>query len=284
MSDRAQALANEMDRLVSLPSVYFEVRHIVDSPDSDIIDVARAIATDVALTARLLRIVNSPIYAQARPVETVSRAVSLLGINQVHDLCLAACLANTFAKVRPCHMDVARFWRDSLLRAIAARSLARDCRIVERERLFVLGLLADIGHMVMYLRIPEEMDALLAALGGETEPLHRLEHRRLGCDYAQVGGALLRHWRLAEGICLPIEQQAEPDPDQEQARESALLNIVVGAVEARGRHGDITAFTAPIAWRVTGLDPEQVADALPASEASMAAMAGGLFGSDQLAA
>lgn len=284
MPDRARTLVNETDRLVSLPAVYFEVRRIVDRPDSDIIDVAKAIATDVALTARLLRIVNSPIYAQARPVETVTRAVSLLGINQVHDLCLAASLANTFAKVEPRQMDVARFWRDSLLRATAARSLAHDCRLVDRERLFVLGLLADVGHMVMYLRIPEEMNGLRTALHGESEPLHRLERRLLGCDYAQVGGALLRHWRLAEGVCLPVEQQTAPGPGQERAGESALLNIVAGAVEARNRGGDLAAFTTPAAWRMTGLAPEQVADALPASEASMAAMAGGLFGDGRLAA
>jgi HD-like signal output (HDOD) protein len=136
--------------------------------------------------------------------------------------------------------------------------------------------------MVMYMRIPEAVAKLRMALDGETGPLHGIERRQLDCDYAQVGGALLRRWKLSEGICLPIEQQTEPHAEQERAVESALLNIVAGVVEAQGRGGDPFAFCAAAAWQITGLARPQVEAALAESAESIEGLAGFLNG--QLAA
>jgi HD-like signal output (HDOD) protein len=262
MSNRAKVLVEEVDGLLTLPSVYFEIRRLIESPNTDIIEVAKAISTDVALTARLLRIVNSPIYAQSRPVVTISRAVSLLGMNQVHDLCLAACLATTFSKLRPRLMDVAGFWHHSLLRAIATRKLGRQSRSMDLERLFILGLLSDIGHMVIYMRIPEEAARLIGQMDAATVPLHRIEQQHLHCDYAEVGAALLQRWRLPDSIWLPIAQQTAPEPGKPHALESALLNIIGAAIQARTNHGDLLVLSDPAAWEITALTPEQVIEAL----------------------
>lgn len=267
MTSRAESLVEAVDRLVTLPAVYFEIKRVIDAPDSDIIDAAKAISTDAALTTRLLRIVNSPVYAQGRQVETVTRAVSLLGMNQVHDLCLAASLATAFAGIRPESMDVARFWRNSLLCANTARKLAETCCIMERERLFVIGLLADIGHMAFYLQIPEQMSKVLLELEKGDDPIHVIERRLIGCDYAETGGALLRRWGLPEGIYQAVEQHLEPRPDQPHALKSALLHLVVGALEARRSGRNMLELTLPDAWHTAGMSPESVMHALTACAA-----------------
>lgn len=269
MSEKAQQLVREVDRLITLPSVYFEIRRLVESQNSDIIEVAKAISTDAALTARLLRIVNSPAYAQSRPVVTVSRAVSMLGLNQIHDLCLAACLATTFSRIRPRLIDVATYWRNSVLRATTARVLAKQCRVLDLERLFILGLLADIGHMVIYMRIPEEAAHLVVLPDGKQVPLDVIERQHLGCDYAEVGAELLKHWRLPEAIWQPIAHQVAPQAGSPHALEGAMLNVIGAALHAREAHGDVQALAAPAAWEITGLTPEQVTEALAAGEADI---------------
>ncbi len=261
MPDRAQELVDQVDGLLTLPSVYFEIRRLVDSPNTDIVEVAKAISKDPALTARLLRIVNSPAYAQSRPVVTVSRAVSMLGLNQIHDLTLAACLATTFSRVHPRLMDVQTFWRRSLLRALTARTLARMLRYVDRERFFILGLLADLGHMVIYMRVPDQAAKLESIARTDARPLHLVEREHLGCDYAQTGAALLRHWKLPESIWLPVGRQTEPASEAPHAIESALLNLSGAAVFSAERSKEITAFVDPAAWEITGLTPEQVSGA-----------------------
>jgi HD-like signal output (HDOD) protein len=274
MANRAEALVNEVEQLVTLPAIYLEIRRVIEAPDSGIIDAAKVISMDVALTARLLRIVNSPAFGQSRPVETVTRAVSLLGMNQIHDLSLAACLASTFTRIKPEMMDVARYWRDCLTRAVAARELARQCGILNRERLFILGLLCDIGHMVMYMRIPEAAAKLFTLRHTSPEAMHEIERRNLECDYAQVGAALLRRWRLPDSIIQPIERHTEPDASLPHAVESALLNLVEGGLRARADGLDIERMVHPNAWSISGLTPESVTQAIAESETQGSAMTG----------
>jgi len=266
MTEHAEAIVDRVDNLVTLPEVYFEIKRIVDSPDSDIIDVAKAISTDAALTTRLLRIVNSPVYAQGRPVETVTRAVSMLGMIQVHDLALAVSLATSFSNMQPCTMDVTRFWRDSLLRAGAARKLAESCRIMDREQMFILGLLSDIGHMALYLTEPDAMNRVLLQQTQSGEAHHLIERRELGCDFAVVGAALLRRWHLPESLWVPIGQQNMPHPDGLLAAKSALLHVIDGALRARESRRDIGLETDPVAWSTLGITPEAVESAIADSE------------------
>ena len=262
ISNRAEALVSQVNQLITLPAIYFEIRRIIESPSSDIIDIAKAISTDVALTAALLRIVNSPIYAQSRPVETVTRAVSMLGLKQIHDLCLASCVASTFAKTHPKLMDVERFWSESLLRATCARSLALKCGILDIERLFIIGLLCDIGHMVMFMRIPEAMSKLFALRDTSAEPIHLIERKHLECDYAEIGGVLLRCWNLPPGIYHPIEQHTDPRADLPNAMETALLHLISCALQARKTRDDIINLTHQDAWNLVGLSPIDVTNAL----------------------
>lgn len=259
MTSSAREIVSGIERLATLPAVYFEVKRIIDDPRSSVVDLAKAIASDPALTAQLLRVVNSPLYAQSRPVETVSRAVSMLGMQQVHDLVLAATLATAFARIRVADMDMAKFWRGSVHRAVAARTLAERCEVVDKERLFVQGLLSDLGHLVLFMRLP--LQAIQAQQLAERtgEPVHAVEQRLLGCDYAQVGAALLERWRLPGSICAPIGEHTLAAVGSPVRLDTAVIHIAVALAEAARRGGDASAWIVPAVWDVVGLD----ADCLP---------------------
>lgn len=120
-------LVSAIARVATLPTVYVGIKRVIDDPNASLNDVAKAISVDPGITVRLLTAVNSALCGFPRRVETVSRALSLLGMQQVHDLVLATSLATAFAGIRPKQMDMLHFWRGSVSRALAARALARRC-------------------------------------------------------------------------------------------------------------------------------------------------------------
>ncbi len=87
MSEIEQRL-QEVTELISLPEVYLKVRKLMDDPNSDIYDFAEVISIDPNLTSRVLRVVNSAYFGFPEPVESISRAVNMIGIGQLHNMVL----------------------------------------------------------------------------------------------------------------------------------------------------------------------------------------------------
>jgi len=267
MANRADALIHGIEQLVTLPAVYFEIRRVIESPNSTMMDIARTISTDPALAAKMLRIVNSPLYAQSRPVETITRAVSMLGMIQIHDLALAASLSSSFARIPVGVMDMARFWRGSVLRACLMKALAVRAGLREQERSFLQGLLSDIGHLVMYLRIPDACAVVLHQAQTGNTPLYRIERDNLGCDYAQVGASLLRRWHLPAGVHEVVAMQNTPAESTQYRREAALLHIAV-SIASEPEDDFASDRIEPAILAMAGLDSEGIGEAIAEARAS----------------
>lgn len=264
--------------LVPLPAVYFEVNRIVQDSDSSIIDLARTIAMDPALTARILRIVNSPLYAQSRPVETVSRAVNMLGMQQIHDLVLVNSLCSSFARVPLDAPELQTFWHDSVLRAVLASGLAKRLELGNMEKLFVLGLLSDLGLLVLWLHAPRLAGQASGLARQRVEPLHQAENELLGFDHAQLGGALLAAWKLPASIHEPIASQHQVGADQPFATEAAWLHVVGRIVEATERGLDPLIWVDESAWPLTqGATPDATVELLAESADEVAGIHSILF-------
>ncbi len=260
---RAADLIASSIELLTLPEVFLRVKAIVEDPDTTALDLARVIAADPAMTARVLKLVNSAFLGVRGRVESVSRAVSLLGMFQVHDLVLASSVATTFERIDPKQVDVAGFWKHSVYRGLAATALARSGRLVDLGRVFTEGLLSDIGHMVMYHRIPGPAAAALESARGEPWRLAAIERETIGCDYAEVGGALADAWGLPSCFGAAIRQQVAPKEGADHGLEAALLHM--GGMLAYG-HADTRLAAAcvdnidAVAWRITGLTTDCLPD------------------------
>ena len=143
-------------QLFSLPDIYFELRLVLDNKNSSLMDIVAVIKNDPAMTMRLLRLANSPFFGFASKIETLDRAINLLGAKQVHDLALSAYVISASNNIKIDRAILEKFWFDSLRSAVIARALAVHCNVIDSERLFVAGLLHNVGHLVMYSQIPEE--------------------------------------------------------------------------------------------------------------------------------
>ncbi|MCP3868765.1 MAG: HDOD domain-containing protein [Gammaproteobacteria bacterium] len=212
-------------KLISLPAVYLRLREVLDQPEFTLAEVAEVISKDPALSTRILRLVNSPFFGFASKIDSVFRAINLLGTHQVHDLALATSVTYSFAGMSNKVMDMSLFWHRSVACGLAARKLAKICNVLDSERLFVSGLLKDIGHLIMYQSIPDlAQQAMLQAEEGR-QPLHLVERELIGIDYARVGGVLMRQWRLPESLRESTEFHVEPGRSQNYPLVTALVHI-----------------------------------------------------------
>jgi len=249
--------------LLTLPAVYMRLRAVLDDPDYVVSDIEEVIGSDPAIAARLLRQANSPYFGFATKIGTISRAVGLLGSQQVHDLVLATSVAQTFSGIPIEVMDMHAFWTRSVYSAAAARLLAVNCNILDSERLFVAGLLRDIGHLVMYQSIPDESTEALLYSQLESRLLHEVERDVVGFDYAQLGGALLHQWGLPASLCEPVQWHISPRQSTDYFLEASIVHIAGVLSDVGQTEEDANEYCEsqvhPFAWEVTGLTPAQCA-------------------------
>lgn len=249
-------------KLASLPDVYLRLRSVLDDPDSNLADVTDVVASDPALAARLLRIVNSAYFGLDSEIDTISRAVGLLGTQEVHDLVLTASMAHYFEGMSNDVMSMDKFWRRSVESAITTRELAFLRDVLDSERLFVVGLLRDIGHLFIYQLAPHEAQQAIELSQRRNIPLHEAERSLLGADYAEVGADLMRRLQLPRSLWEPAEFQLAPEKSQEYGMFTSLVHItacLLGGVERGLTVDEALDEVSEHAWRVCGLTRKQCA-------------------------
>lgn len=252
----AKTLVNDSIKLISLPDVYIRLKNLLDSPNYSMSDVAMAIGHDPALTARLLKIVNSPFYGLSSRIDTITRAINLLGTRQVHDLAFAATMVDTFSGFTNDIISMYDFWFNSVYSAVTAQLLALRCKNIDTERPFVAGLLHDIGHLVMYQEIPDESRSTLVLAKEKGVTLYMAERELLGFDYAQVGAELMSEWDLPESLREKVEFHNEPARADIYKLETAILHIATVVAKAAIAKEPISPDTLsidPVCWEFTGL-------------------------------
>ena len=245
---KAKELVDGSLQLVTLPDVYLRVKAVLDAPESCAADMARAIETDPNMTARLLRLANSPFFGFAAHVDTTARAVSLLGTLQIHDLMLATSVASMFSGVRNDVLNVTDFWQDSVRRGVASKLLATHSNVLNAERVFLAGLLGHIGKMVIAIKAPGFLQEATVAATTRGQALHVVQREMFGLDYAEVGGELLNAWHLPASLEEPVRYQHAPKDAKTYAMEAAIVHIAALIAPA-----EVAMESPPIATDIVSL-------------------------------
>lgn len=268
-------------QLISLPEVFFRLNELVNDPRSTVKDICRVLETDTALTARLLKIVNSPLYGFASRIDTISRAITVVGTQELRDLALATSVTKAFAGLPTGLLTMDDFWQHSLYTAIVARALARQRRLLNTERFFVAGLLHDVGALILFRKVPELARAALVRVQGTILPLWEAERQVMGFDHACVGAELLSTWKLPASLCEAVAFHHTPLEAPTAPLEAAIVHLANGIANMRERTKSLLVSTSPLdarAWETIGLSPE-VTDAVVAdAEQQFEHMHGLIFG------
>lgn len=264
----ARELVEGIGDLISLPEVAIRVNNMVDDPNVNIEEISGVIAHDPALSARLLKIANSPLFGLSREVSTISRAITLLGSKRLRSLVLSTTASHAFDGIPNELISPQNFWHHSLYCGLLAQALASRNKQIQSDSIFIAGLLHDIGQLVMFNRCPEQSrEALLLVLEGSEEmEMYQAEQRVFGFDHTEVGNELLKLWQLPELLQECVACHHNPLNAKRFPAEAALVHIAnAAAVMAELNSMDSTDEVPQIqdsAWQISRLNPDIIPDVI----------------------
>ena len=230
--DLRQDIQQKATKLPEIPSIVYELNEVVNDTTACADDIAHVVSKSPSLTALLLKIVNSSFYGFPSKVDTINRAVAIIGTREIFSLAMGICAVTVFKKIPGKVLDMQAFLRHSLACGIIARILAAQNNIAQTEQLFVSGLLHDLGRLIVYQYYPDRARSLLScALSRETQ-LYAVEADFLGCNHAQLGKHLLQAWRLPPRLVDTLYYHHEPSKADNQVHAAVvhMADIIVNAL------------------------------------------------------
>jgi putative nucleotidyltransferase with HDIG domain len=279
-------LVRQIGSLPTLPTVLQRVIELVNNPKTSAIQLARIILDDQALTARLLRLVNSPFYGFPRRISTVTEAVTILGFHAVRNLLVTASVVDLLQGEETAEFSPTRLWEHSIGTAVGAGLLARFSRSEDREEAFVAGLLHDVGKLVVYQVYPTEFMRALATARRDDLPLTVAEQRVLGFAHDQVGRLLTEHWKLPIRLSEAIACHHRPDLAQTARKEAAVVHVadIFSRALVLGSGGDDAVPPAcEAAWTRLGLSDDVLDSLMVELEEQYEQARGAILGATQAA-
>jgi HD-like signal output (HDOD) protein len=235
-------LIDGIDQLLSLPDVVIRVNELIESETASIDEIGEVINHDPALSAQLLKLVNSAFYGFPSQVDSVSRAINLIGTLELRSLIFASSAASVFGNISNELIDMNSFWHRSVYCGLIAKKLANATGRTKGETQFLTGLLHDVGRLILLTQLPDEYQELLEASKAKNSTLARLEREWLGFSAAELGATLLEHWRLPARLWMPVKYQHHPEASEDFVNEAHMLNValqVTNCMEPEVKGGEI---------------------------------------------
>lgn len=246
-----------------LPLAYLEICEQGKNGNAEA--VAAGINSHQMLRDGYLKLVNSAMYANASGLTDVSVAVRQIGAEASAILGLAVGMVNFFIDVGPDIVSKQAFWRHSIACGIACRHLALLRKEKNAERFFLIGLLHDIGSLMIYMNISER--TLLDILHGRdvSNPLFQLERDLIGFDHAQLGGEVLRSLQLPDWLTEGVSRHHAPDMAlgyPVEASVAHVADIIINAMRFGTRGEYKVPPLSPSAWDAVGLPIDVLGDVI----------------------
>lgn len=234
-------LVQYVQEIPALPDVAMKVLRMTEDPLVSAREVAAAVAVDVALTSRILKIANSAYYGMSRRISTVNEAVLLLGMRSLRSLALAAAAYDTLKQeVRGYSLPAGELWRHSVACALTSQVVAHRSRAAAAEEAFVAGLLHDVGKVVLNTYVGDQFQAILALVELEGIPFHEGEKVILGFEHAEVGARIAEKWNLPSHLCGAIAGHHDVALGGEKPTLAAVVHVAncICVTEGLGTNGD----------------------------------------------
>ncbi|MDD2273555.1 MAG: HDOD domain-containing protein [Desulfuromonadaceae bacterium] len=242
--------------LPTLPSVIYKLNSLSENDKSSIQEMARIVSSDQVISARVLRLANSPSYGFYR-VSTISNAMILLGVNVVKSLALSSSIFAIMEK------DIVGLWEHSLAVGAAANIIARKLGLPECEEIATAGLLHDIGKVIISIKCNNAEKDILQLVRDRQIYTMEAEREIIDTDHAEVGGWLSKCWFLPDKLSEPIAFHHDVAESKNHRIKTAVVHIADILISASGFSDSGERFVPPmqkIAWETLKLNEQLLAD------------------------
>lgn len=232
--DTLREKVEQTQELATLPSVILRIIEVINNPMADARDVEKEVMEDPVITAKILRMANSPYYGTNRNISTISQAVVLMGFAEVQNIALSVSIFSRFST--PTKMfDRRKFWEHCFTTAALADALQN--RVDEHiNDSFAAGLLHDIGRIVLDQHFAEEFQKIVAEAEAEKTTLLEAEKKILGATHCDVGYWMAEQWNLPPALAESILQHHSPHSDQESYALTAIVHVADAIAKGFGEY------------------------------------------------
>ena len=259
MSMTIEQLIDGIPSLGSYAGVIAEIENVLNCPNSNLADLGDVIEKDPDLTGRLLKLGNSAFFGFPNRLETVSEAISLIGIQQAKDLILVSSVVEIFEGISAEVVSMESFWKHCLACGVGARCLAIARQMPKPEKYFVSGLLHDLGRLVLFSRAPAEAKQIFTLYQSRKMRLWEAEVEVLGYDHAKIGGQLMRSWQYPPNLVHAVAYHHHPMSGGAYQLESSLVHLADYLVHAMQMGNSGEHYVPPLnlkAWERLGLSSD----------------------------
>jgi putative nucleotidyltransferase with HDIG domain len=213
-------------QLPALPTIAVEVASLIDNPNTSVSRLTQVIASDQVLTAKVLKIANSPYYGFQKKISTLDFAIVVLGFDSLKEILISVSLINAFKKRQDKYFNSKEFWEHSLASGIAARTLARQLGYRISGESFVAGLLHDIGILVTHQYFYDEYKRIIEAVTEGKSTFQDMEKTVLYATHGEIGGWLAERWNLPDQLIESIKFHHKPEMAEKNPQLTALIHFV----------------------------------------------------------
>ncbi|MFW5829037.1 MAG: HDOD domain-containing protein [Planctomycetota bacterium] len=201
-----QDIVERVHTIPSLPEVVTQVVRMVNDPKSDGGTIGELMSKDAAMAAKILRLVNSVYFSLPDPVHSLGQAIMILGFKTVRSVALSISVINLFQQEN-IGFNMKSFWMHGCVSACICRLVAEKIGNVDADLAFIIGLLKDIGLVVMVEYAPEETRAVIAVAREHRISLQEAARKVIDTNHAEVGAWLCRQWGLEEEVIQTVDHQ-----------------------------------------------------------------------------
>ena len=249
----------------TLPDMCVRLRSTLDDPHSSAEDIGQLISADPSLTAKVLRLANSSLFRFPSQIETVAKAINVIGGEALYNLVVAETATTAFKHFTSDLIELDKHWYASVYCGMVAKSLAMRLNVRGAERFFVMGILQNLSELLVANKEPQRYQSYQKAGKDVLPHVNQLAH--FGFTFAQCSGIILENWHLPIGLYYPVSFM------NDEAKYSSDVDICVLALASRitlsqlekESYANIELFTPEIANKVS-LDMEVVSNSIEYAE------------------
>ncbi|MBL1259630.1 MAG: HDOD domain-containing protein [Thiotrichaceae bacterium] len=191
------------------PQVVIDLQREMASVEPDFSQISAAVAKDIALSAKIIKLINSPFYGLSRTVTSIAQALSLLGLNNFNNIVLSSVIREAIKVDGELNE---RFWEHTLLMARLCEMIALSSRMISADLAYMVGLFHDCAVPLMLNRFPDYEEIAFPCLGGGKDVI-AMEELRYSTNHAVVGYMVAKNWKLPDVVALAIRHHHETSLD-----------------------------------------------------------------------
>jgi len=256
MSRSAEHIIKSTTQVASLPTIYTKIDEALSSANCTNTYLVDILSEDTALSARLLRLANSAMFNFPSKIDSISQAITIIGTQQLRALVLASSVMKLFKDIPEDLINMEMFWRHSIACGVCARIFASLRRAANVEYYFLAGLLHDIGRLIMFKEVPNEISSAMKQAKETKQLLFKVEKEILGFDHAKLGAMLLKDWKLPPQLVESTAYHHTPNRSADYQDEVAIVHVadIIANVAQLGSSGEHLVPTLDTqAWERIGL-------------------------------